>query len=107
MSTGNRKVDIYLKKFLTQQQITENFFDFLEGKRSSAIKHLRAALSESIKNVFALERCYAAVILSYINENNPPTPCFKGGYRGVRWEQSGLSAVSYSTAVQGHIRMPE
>lgn len=32
MSTGNRKVDIYLKKFLTQQQITENFFDYLEGK---------------------------------------------------------------------------
>lgn len=32
MATGNRKVDIYLKKFLTQQQITENFFDFLEQK---------------------------------------------------------------------------
>lgn len=32
MATGNRKVDIYLKKFLTQQQITENFFDFLEGQ---------------------------------------------------------------------------
>lgn len=65
--------------------------DFLEGKRSSAIKHLRAALSESIKNVFALERCHAAVILSYVNVNNPPTPYFKGGYRGVRWEQAGLS----------------
>lgn len=32
MATGNRKVDIYLKKFLTQQQITENFFDYLENK---------------------------------------------------------------------------
>ena len=32
MATGNRKVDIYLKKFLTQQQITDNFFDFLEQK---------------------------------------------------------------------------
>jgi len=30
MSTGARKVDIFLKKFLTQQQITENFFDYLE-----------------------------------------------------------------------------
>ena len=32
MSTGKKKVDIFLKKFLTQQQITENFFDFLENK---------------------------------------------------------------------------
>jgi len=30
MSTGDQKVDIFLKKFLPQQQITENFFDFLE-----------------------------------------------------------------------------
>lgn len=32
MSSGDKKVDIFLKKFLTQQQITENFFDFLEKK---------------------------------------------------------------------------
>ena len=32
MATGDKKVDIFLKKFLTQQQITENFFDFLEKK---------------------------------------------------------------------------
>ena len=32
MSTGAKKVDIFLKKFLSQQQITENFFDFLEKK---------------------------------------------------------------------------
>lgn len=32
MATGKRKVDIYLKKFLTQQQITENFFDYLEDQ---------------------------------------------------------------------------
>lgn len=29
MSTGNKKVNIYLKKFLPQQQITENFLDYL------------------------------------------------------------------------------
>jgi len=29
MSTGNKKVQIYLKKFLPQQQITENFLDYL------------------------------------------------------------------------------
>lgn len=32
MSTSDKKVDIFLKKFLTQQQITDNFFDFLEKK---------------------------------------------------------------------------
>lgn len=32
MGTGLRKVDIFLKKFLPQQQITENFFDYLESK---------------------------------------------------------------------------
>ncbi len=31
MSTGQRKVDIFLKKFLPQQQITENFFDYLQS----------------------------------------------------------------------------
>lgn len=31
MATGNRKVDIFLKKFLSQQEITINFFDFLEN----------------------------------------------------------------------------
>jgi len=31
MSTGNRKVNIFLKKFLTQQQITENFLDYLHN----------------------------------------------------------------------------
>ena len=30
MATGDQKVDIFLKKFLSQQQITVNFFDFLE-----------------------------------------------------------------------------
>lgn len=30
MSTNLKKVNIYLKKFLTQQQITENFLDFLQ-----------------------------------------------------------------------------
>lgn len=40
MATGNRKVDIYLKKFLTQQQITENFFDFLEKKTNDVFTKL-------------------------------------------------------------------
>jgi hypothetical protein len=31
MSTGQRKVNIFLKKFLTQQQITTNFLDYLHG----------------------------------------------------------------------------
>lgn len=31
MSTNDKKVNIYLKKFLTQQQITENFLDYLHG----------------------------------------------------------------------------
>ena len=30
MSTGDKKTNIYLKKFLSQQQITENFFEYLE-----------------------------------------------------------------------------
>lgn len=30
MSTGDKKVNIYLKKFLPQEQITENFLDYLE-----------------------------------------------------------------------------
>ena len=30
MSTSDKKVNIYLKKFLTQQQITENFLDYLQ-----------------------------------------------------------------------------
>ena len=65
--------------------------DFLEGEKANAIKHLREALSKSKKNVFDLEGCHAAVILSYINENNPPTPYFKEGHRGVKWEQAGFS----------------
>jgi len=32
MSTGAKKVDIFLKKFLSQQQITENFFNYNEDK---------------------------------------------------------------------------
>lgn len=32
MATGDRKVNIFLKKFLSQQNITETFFDFLEKK---------------------------------------------------------------------------
>lgn len=31
MSTKDKKVNIYLKKFLPQQQITENFLDYLHG----------------------------------------------------------------------------
>lgn len=31
MSTGNKKVNIYLKKFLTQQHMTENFLDYLHN----------------------------------------------------------------------------
>jgi len=31
MSTGQNKVNIYLKKFLTQQHMTENFLDYLQG----------------------------------------------------------------------------
>lgn len=31
MSTGSKKVDIFLKKFISQQEITVNFFDYLEN----------------------------------------------------------------------------
>jgi len=30
MSTGAQKVDIFLKKFLSQQEVTDNFFDYLQ-----------------------------------------------------------------------------
>jgi tetratricopeptide (TPR) repeat protein len=65
--------------------------DFLEGKKANAMRQLRAALCESMKNGFAIEKCHAAVILSFINENNPPTPYFKEGHIGVKWEQAGFS----------------
>lgn len=63
----------------------------LEGRKVNAMRQLKTALSESTKNKFAIERCHAAAILSCMNENNPPAPYFKGGYRGVKWEQAGLS----------------
>lgn len=39
MSTNDKKVNIYLKKFLTQQQITENFLEYL-------LKQIRDGFSE-------------------------------------------------------------
>ena len=39
MSTSDRRVNIYLKKFLTQQQITENFLEYL-------LKQIRDGFSE-------------------------------------------------------------
>ena len=68
--------------------------DFLEGRKASAMKRLRLALSESVKNNFAIEKCHAVAVLSYVN--NPLTPPFnsplsKGGYRGVKGVQKGFS----------------
>lgn len=48
MATGDRKVDIFLKKFLPQQQITENFFDYLEK-----------AIRENFKRVFPTPGVFA------------------------------------------------
>lgn len=42
MATGDIKVDIYLKKFLPQQQITENFFDYLEKKIKDNLRRVYA-----------------------------------------------------------------
>ncbi|MEW6213858.1 MAG: tetratricopeptide repeat protein [Nitrospirota bacterium] len=49
--------------------------DFLEGKNAVAKRRLTAALYESAKNSFAVEKCHAATILSYMN--NPPKSPFK------------------------------
>jgi hypothetical protein len=58
--------------------------DFLEGREAIAMRKLNGALFESIKNSFAIERCHASTILSYMNKNNPPTPPFnKGGQGGL------------------------
>jgi tetratricopeptide (TPR) repeat protein len=56
--------------------------DFLEGREAIAMRQLNSALFESIKNSFAIEKCHAKTILSYINKNNPPPPHFSKGEQG-------------------------
>lgn len=51
MATGDRKVDIYLKKFLPQQQITENFFDYLERQINDTMKRLFTTNGVFIPNI--------------------------------------------------------
>jgi tetratricopeptide (TPR) repeat protein len=82
--TKDRRGLIYCKLALGE-------LDFLEGKKANVMRQLRAALCESMKNGFAIEKCHAAVILSFINENNPPTSYFKEGHIGVKREQAGFS----------------
>ena len=40
MATNDKKVNIFLKKFLPQQQITENFLDYLEGLILDSFKYV-------------------------------------------------------------------
>lgn len=70
--------------------------DFLEGRKANAVKQLGTALSESVKNGFAIEKCHAAVISSYIDKNNPSIPCFKKRHRGDKCKQAGFSEEIYN-----------
>jgi tetratricopeptide (TPR) repeat protein len=55
--------------------------DFLEGRKARAVKHLDTAFREAAEKGFAIEKCHAATILSYISENNPPMPL---GQKGMK-----------------------
>jgi tetratricopeptide (TPR) repeat protein len=82
--TKDRRGLIYCKLALGE-------LDYLEGKKANAMRQLRAALRESMKDGFAIEKCHAAVISSYINENNPSTPYSKDGHRRDKCKQAGFS----------------
>jgi hypothetical protein len=56
--------------------------DFLSGGKAIAVKRLRMAFHEAVKHSFAIEKCHAALLLSYINKNNPPLPPFSKGGQG-------------------------
>lgn len=62
MSTNDSRVNIYLKKFLAQQEITDNFMDFLQKMTHDSIKRVYAGggifvggdMSSSVINRFDL-----------------------------------------------------
>ena len=64
----------------------------LKAKKVIAKRHLLASLDASIKNSFAVEKCHAATLITFLN--NPPSPPFtKGGQRGImrKGRQGGFS----------------
>jgi len=64
----------------------------LKAKKVVAKRHLKASLDASIKNSFAVEKCHATTLITFLN--NPPSPPFsKGGQRGImrKWRQGGFS----------------
>lgn len=65
--------------------------DFLEGRKALARMHLDMAFQEAAEKGFAIEKCHAAMILSYISENYPfVTLCRRGMKKGTKGEQIGL-----------------
>jgi hypothetical protein len=55
----------------------------LKGKRTIAKKHILKSLQGSSENSFAVEKCHATTLMSYMNKNNPTSPPFsKGGMVG-------------------------
>jgi tetratricopeptide (TPR) repeat protein len=47
---------------------------FLKGKKAIAKRQILASLCGSSKNSFAVEKCHATTLMSYMNKNNPPCP---------------------------------
>lgn len=101
MPTGDQKINIYPKKFLPQQQLVENFLEYLERIADSnfgKLYHRSGILSggniTGIVNGFRLSETEVIV----------PTPL---GVRSVQWENPGedipfenLNGIQYSLGIR-------
>jgi tetratricopeptide (TPR) repeat protein len=56
--------------------------DLLSERKVNAINRIRMAFDDAVKNSFAIEKCHAALLLSYINKNNLPSPPLSKGEQG-------------------------
>ena len=66
--------------------------DFLEGKKALAGKLIDMAFHEAAEKGFAIEKCHAATILSYISENDPSVSlCQEGMKKGTEGRQVRFS----------------
>lgn len=56
--------------------------DFLSGGKAMAVKRLRMAFQDAVRNSFAIEKCHAATLLSYMNVGNLPMGPYGHPYQG-------------------------